>query len=83
MHAQPIQNTNQAVSIHTLGQAVDYYLSLSQETQTEFLRVINQFKLANDTNLKSNQSYKKRTAGTLKGKVVFADDFDDLYCGEK
>ncbi|MFA9485813.1 MULTISPECIES: hypothetical protein [unclassified Moraxella] len=25
---------------------------------------------------------KKRTAGTLKGKVVFADDFDDLYCGE-
>ncbi|WFF39027.1 DUF2281 domain-containing protein [Moraxella nasibovis] len=65
MQTKPIQDTHQAIH---------YLQSLPVNLQQELVDWINVFQQKHSDDAKPA---KKRTAGTLKGKVVFADDFDE------
>lgn len=69
--------TVQTHSIQTLGQAVDYIQSLPIFEQKQIFGLIDNFVLEKNKSNQKTATPKKRTAGTLKGKVVFADDFDE------
>lgn len=67
----------QTQSIQTLGQVVDYIQSLPQVEQKQIFGLIDEFMTQKNQSAKPINTSKKRTAGTLKGKVVFAPDFDE------
>ncbi|WP_066801348.1 DUF2281 domain-containing protein [Moraxella oblonga] len=67
----------QTPTIQTLGQAVDYIQSLPMFEQKQIFGLIDNFVLEKNKSKQKSTSQKKRTAGTLKGKVVFAPDFDE------